>query len=345
MRRLDVLLRRWMTAAVSACVLAGPAMALADSPADADGLPKLTAREEKFRDERVKVVQKGSSAKASRTAALQQLPLDRLGASQRAKADAVLGSISLYRELPTVTFEAEPEVYRFFLNAPEVAVGIWKAMGISKFSMTQRSANEYDADCGDGTSGVIEILHRGENRCLIWCDGAFKGPLMLRPIRSQCLLAMDWTFERTRDNRPLVKHRAQLFVTFPSQTVEAAARVVAPISSHVIDHNFREISLFLHMMSQVMQKQPGWVERTAAKMDDVLDSRKQQLLKLSAQVYVAHRKHNLKKQGDEDVSIDEVLTPTRQASGRSDVTPASDESLERPAGTNLFPREPRTRGQ
>lgn len=341
MRRLSETSRTSTVLMASAAFLAiGTLSARGETPNDAEGLPKLSSREEKFRDERVKVVQKGTSTKSARQAAIQALPLDELTPAQRAKADVVLDSISLFRELPVVTFEVEPDVYRYFLNSPDVAVSLWKAMGISKFTMTQRSATEYDADCGDGTSGVIEILHRGEDRCLIACDGAFKGPLMLRPIRSQCLLSLDWTFSRTKEGKPQVKHRAALFVTFPSQTVEAAARIVSPISSQIIDHNFREISLFLHMISLAMQRQPGWVERTVGKMDDVIDSRKQQLLKLSAQVYVANRKRDLKDLGDDDASLDEVLAPTRTAE-RTGVRPAN-ATQTTPSGTRRLPRATRS---
>lgn len=281
--------------------------------ADSTDETKLSAREEKFRDEHVKVLQKGSSSKASKQAALEQLPLAKLSGEQRQRVHDVLESISLFRELPTVSYQVEPEVFHYFLNHPDMAVGIWRAMGISKFSLSQTAANEFQADCGDGTSGVIEVMHRGADHVLLYCDGGFKNALMLKPVRSQCVLFLQWSFTKNSDDRPFVKQKATMFVSFPSNTVETAARVVSPVSNHIVDHNVREISLFVHMMSQAMQKQPGWVERTTNKVDGVLDVRKQQLLKLSAQVYLANRKRELRKMGDDEITIDEVLTPLREA--------------------------------
>lgn len=326
-------MRRWtltqtLGTASSLMLLFGIAAARGDS--DSDLLPPLSPKEEKLREERVQVLQKGVSSKAARLTAIEQLPLDTLTAAQRRRADEVLKSISLFRELPIVSFEVEPDVYQYFLDYPDMAVAIWKAMGISKFQMSQTSATEYDADCGDGTSGQVEVLHRSDRQVLVYCDGGFKSPLMTKPIRSHCLLSLQWNFYRGKDNKTFVKHRAAMFVSFPSQTVETAARVISPISNHIIDHNFREISLFVHMMSLAMQRQPGWVERLADKMDGVLDSRKQQFLKLTAQVYVRARKKEVAQTGAAEPSIEEVLGPVR---GASATQPA-----DRPTGSRLFPR-------
>jgi hypothetical protein len=94
-----------------------------------------------------------------------------------------------------------------------------------------------------------------------------------------------------------VTHRADLFVSFPSQTVEAIAKVLSPITVVMTDRTFSEISLFLRMMSLAMQRRPDWVEQIVNKMEGVPELRKTQLLALTAQVYNASQKRALANAG------------------------------------------------
>lgn len=308
--------RGCLAVASSAVLALGSLVAAHAAPPETDEaalLPRMSAREEKFRDDRVKVIGKGSSSRSARQAAARELPLDSLAPEDRRIVDRIVSNTAVFRELPTVSFEVDYEVYRYFRDSPDVAVAIWRTMGISKFQMQPDGAGGYEADCGDGTTGKVRILSQTDEKCLILCDGVFKNPLLTKPVKSQCLLSLNAEFSRTEDNRPLVRHRAVMFVTFPSQTVETAAKVISPISNVIIDHNFREISLFVHMMSQAMRSQPGWVEKTTEKLEGISDARKQEFLKLSAQVYVRNRRRELaREERNGEMSIDEVLAPLRE---------------------------------
>ena len=77
-----------------------------------------------------------------------------------------------------------------------------------------------------------------------------------------------------------------MFVSFPSQTVEMAAKILAPVGNVILDRNFKEVSIFMHMMSLAMERQPGWVERVAKQLEGVLPIRQPQLLKVAARVYI-----------------------------------------------------------
>ena len=84
----------------------------------------------------------------------------------------------------------------------------------------------------------------------------------------------------------LIVHRFDLFVSFPSQTVETIAKVISPISNRIADRNFEEVSLFVEMMNRGMALQPGWVEQVAQKLEGVSPNRPDELLELTAAIYV-----------------------------------------------------------
>ena len=235
------------------------------------------------------ILEAGSSSATARKAALAALPLNQLRPDQRAKANSILGSISFYRRLPKVSFPVEPEVYNYFVAHPDVTASLWRAMNISKLEMWQTARYEYEADLKDGTLGVVEALLQSPDRQLVFCDGSFKSPLLTKPIKARSLLLLETTLEKHADGRATATHRAELFVSFPSETVEAISKVLTPVTTTITDKTFSEVSLFLKLMSRAMASRPDWVEDLVQKMDGVTDIRKKQVRELSDHVHTTSR--------------------------------------------------------
>lgn len=262
----------------------------------------------------VEVVSSGSSVAAMRKKALTDLPLDKIPADFRPKVDEITKSISLFRRMPTLKFASDPEVYRFFLAHPDVAVSLWRVMDISTFEMWQTGPTSYEADSHDGSTGAIEVLHSSAERQLVLCEGTFKSPLLLKPIKARSLLHLQPTFQKGNDGQTTVTHTLDMFVSFPSQPVDITAKLISPVSHAMADRNFREVSLWIAMMNVGMVQHPDWIEQLAGKMDGVLEVRRGQLLKVALQANIAARRRELQRQtGQREVPIDEVMTVLRKA--------------------------------
>lgn len=186
--------------------------------------------EESFQMMGVNTVKAGSSTMASKKLALQELQLDRLSDDSRSKAELVLKNLGMFRRLPTLSFEADPDVYEYFLRNPDVAVATWRAMEISKFNLQAVDPNRYQADAGDGSVGQIELCYHTPEDTLIHCDGAFKSPLLPKPIVARSLMRLQTSFTKEADGRVIGTHSGDVFVEFPSQAVETVAKVISPIS-------------------------------------------------------------------------------------------------------------------
>lgn len=269
----------------------------------------------------VDVVSRGTSSRAAQRKALTALPLDKLSRIDRAKSQVVLDNVSVFRELPTVQFEVEPEVYSFFANHPDVAVSIWRVMKISQFKMFQTGPHEYEVDGQDGTVGIVEVAYSSPNEHVLLCEGSFKSPVTIRPIKARAIIHMQTEFGTNAEGKSSARHRVCFFASFPSQTVETAARLISPVSNTIVDRNLRETSLFVHMMSVAMSRHPGWVERVADQLDGVLEASKTELLDLTARVYVAEQKRMLAKMGHKEVTLDDVLAPLQVADEPAELNP------------------------
>ncbi|MGE5193681.1 MAG: hypothetical protein ACM3U2_14390 [Deltaproteobacteria bacterium] len=280
---------------------------------------------------------KGTSSATARKAAIAELPLEQLTPENRHKVSSLLKSVSFYRRLPKGTFPVEPDVYNYFMAHPDTAVSIWRAMKISKLQMWQTGRNDYEADTGDGSVGTLEVLHAGTDKSLVACDGTYKSPAFTRPIEAKSLLLLETSFSRDAEGTVYVTHRADLFVSFPSQTIDVVSKIFSPLAVSMTDRTFVEVSLFLKMMSLAMTRRPDWVEQITEKMDGVADIRKDQVLELSDQVHAAARKRAAEQAGWADPDYPGSTRPGRPE-GLGHIPPLS---LERrsPATTPSARRE------
>ncbi|MEZ6055153.1 MAG: hypothetical protein R3C01_00475 [Planctomycetaceae bacterium] len=233
----------------------------------------------------VEVIEKGNSSRATRKEAIQSLPTKSLHPESQRVVESILDNVSLYRRLPVVRCESDPRVIQFFTEHPDVAVAIWRVMEISEFTMKQTGPYDYQSDSGDGSIGTVQVLYRTPEQQLILCRGQFKSPALPKPIEAQAIMSLTTEFSRDEQGKPLATCRADVFVSFPSATIETAARFIAPVSHRIADRNFEEVVTFIRMMHIAMTDQPVWVEQVASRVDGVLSDRPGKLVDLTAKLY------------------------------------------------------------
>lgn len=266
--------------------------------------------------DRIDVLEPGTSDRKSLKAAKAAVPLNKLSPQDRRRAAAVLDELSMFRKMPTLRLDVDHDAYRYFVEHPDVAVSIWRALGASQCQLWQTGPNAYETDVGDGSTGAINVLLRSDSDHLILGEGEFKSPLLVKPIRATGLLHLRTEYVVRPSGNTETICRGTLFVAFPSQTVETAAKVISPVTNKVIDRNFEEIGLFAHMMSEGMRNQPGWVEDLAGRLDGIPERRRADLLQVTAKAYVTEKRREAAREG-RPITAEAIAPPVRGA-----VTPA-----------------------
>ena len=252
----------------------------AASPASAQSLAGTASQQL-----RVDVLSKGSSSLLGIRKAKAAVPTRGMHESSRRSVQAVLDDLSIYRKLPDIRCEADPRVLDYFLDHPDVAVGIWRTLGVSNVQLVQTGPGRYQADDGAGSRGDVTVVYRDQVQQVIFCDGVFLNPMNKKPIQARAVIHFRHRGERSRDGRKFSRHDATMFVSLPSNGVEAVARAISPVSNKLADRNFQEVSLFVRMMSVAMTEQPDWVRGLADRMTDVPLDRRQQLSTLAVTVH------------------------------------------------------------
>lgn len=278
--------QRWAFALRAALIWsawAGSGAIMADDRAVADAAPQESAREDLSTELGGEIYQlhKGGSSRAQRLKAIDALPLDRLTEDQRKSVERVIRSPGMYRRFPTITFPVQPDVYQFLLTHPDVAVSTWRAMEISKFQLSETAPDCYSADAGDGSVGTVELLHQTAEETLIYTTGSFKSPVLTKPIEANSVMRVRTSFTRESDGRIFATHHGDMFVEFPSQTVDTVARIIAPVSHLIADRNFRQLSLYVHLMSKMIEEHPGWANGMGQRLDGIPETRRREFVDLT----------------------------------------------------------------
>lgn len=233
----------------------------------------------------VDVIEKGSSSLLQIRRAKKEVPTSLLASGDRRLVDAVLDDTSIYRKLPEVRCETDPRVLEYFLNHPDVAVSVWRALGVSDLKLTETAPDMYAADAGDGSAGQLKVMLKNPQQRIIYCDGQFVNPVATRPISAKCVIHFQNNYERSRSGQTYARHSATMFVNLPQSAIETAARVISPVSNRIADKNFEEVSLFVRMMSVAMTSKLGWCEQVARRLDGLSPAKGQSFLELANAVY------------------------------------------------------------
>ncbi len=242
----------------------------------------------------VQSLSKGTSSWTEKRRAPKELPLNGLNEQQRARADSVLRSIRQFSKLPTIQTPIDPAVFQYFLAQPDVAVSLWRVMGISEFQLKQTSQVQFSADAGDGSRGTAEMLYRDNRQCLVLVDGFYKNPVLTKPISARALVHLQFQFTQTRaDQPPMVTQAITTFISFPSTAVKTVAKVISPVTNRIMDRNAVEITVFMKVMSDSMQTRPQWVQGMSQQLQGVAPIRRTELSNMAAQVNTKAKARNL----------------------------------------------------
>lgn len=257
----------------------------------------------------VQVLQKGTSDRAAMSAAIAQVPLAQMTPANRERARRVMDNVSMFRSMPTIRIPVDHDVYQFFVDHPDVAVSTWRALDVSQCQLWQTGPASFEADLGDGSFGVVDVLHKTPGDVVIIGDGEFKSPLLSSPIKAVGVMHLKTKYVTLKDGKTETISHATLFVNFPSQTIETAAKIISPFTNMVIDRNFQEVGLYAHMMTQAMRNQPGWIEMVAGQLDGILERNRTGLMEVTARAYVAQLK---REEAGKNTSLLEQGAPSHQ---------------------------------
>ena len=200
----------------------------------------------------------GSSGRQFRQEGVDAVPFKLLTQSTQAKLKPVLEKPSIYRRLPQMAIECDPDYFRFLVRHPEVIVEIWKLMDVTKMQTTRTGPFEISTDDGAGTISDLELVYGDANKHIFYGTGTYEGSLLRRKLSGKCVLVLQTEHGTTEDGKPRAINKLDVFLKVDNVAAGAIARTLQPLVGPTADHNFVESLRFIQRLNDTTVKNgPG----------------------------------------------------------------------------------------
>jgi hypothetical protein len=212
---------------------------------------------------------------------MQSIPFDKLNDADRQRVQRVLDETTIYRRLPASIIQCNPQLFLFLVRHPEVVVNIWEVLGVSQVALERTSPHTFRASDGHGTIGLIEVLHDQFNKQLVYAQGTYEGPLLVRPVKATCVLVLQMEYALDSGGRYFVTGYLDAFVHLDRASVEVLAKTFQPLVTRSADYNFTETMTFVSSLSRTAELNPRGLERICRKLTKVSPETRERLLQIS----------------------------------------------------------------
>jgi len=201
--------------------------------------------------------------------ALQSIPLEKLDPEALAKVRSVLSNVTVFRRMPVQVVDCDPDLYLFLVRHPDVVVGIWQALKLSRLQLRQTGPNSFQVTEPDGSTAWFEYLYRSHDTHIAYAEGTYAGPLLARPVKGRCLLILKSGYVRETNGRYYITNRLDAFVSVDRTAAQLITRTVQPVIGKVADNNFIQTVGFLGSLSRTAELNSEGVQRLAAMLPNV----------------------------------------------------------------------------
>ncbi len=225
-----------------------------------------------------------TSSDAARREAIGAIPFEQLDREGRAKAAAVLQDVAVFRRLPTQVIDCDPKLFLFLVQQPDVAVNIWRVLELSQIEMRQTTSNRFELVEPTGTRLHAEFLYRSPEVHVIYGEGVCIGPILGRPVHGRYLLVLRTGYVQETNGRHYVTARLDTFLHVQDRAPDLAAKLLHPLASKTVDHNFVQIVAFAGSLSRTAELNYRGVQRLASQLTAVQPEVRVRLSELAADI-------------------------------------------------------------
>lgn len=228
-----------------------------------------------------------SSAEAQRSAA-EAIPIQLLAPEDRERVAGVLSNVTLYRRMPVQVVDCDPDLYYFLVRHPDVVVNIWEVLGITQLTVRQLEPNLFSMEDQAGTTGTFRYLYSSAETQLVYAEGCYKAPLMLKPVQGKTLLLLTSGYVQETSGRYSITNRLDTFVQIEPGGVEILTKTLQPFLTRIADANFVQTLAFVGSLSRTAELNTAGVQRLAGKLEGVDPQHRATLAQLAETIAIRH---------------------------------------------------------
>ncbi|MGQ9605051.1 MAG: hypothetical protein ACUVTW_02555 [Thermogutta sp.] len=225
---------------------------------------------------------RGTSDRDIRRAAIEQIPWEQLSPQSRERVLEVVNRAALFRRMPSRVIECEPDFYQFLIENPNLVVGVWQVLGVTKMRLEQRGDGGYLMDDAAGTTAHLQYVLRSPNCHVVYGEGQYSGPFMLRPVQGRCVVVLNSAYIREGEGRAYVSAELDLFVQIDRAGLELLTKAMNPFFGAMAENNYRQTFAFLGSLYRTAAVRNTAMRHLAGQLTNVSPAVREQFVRLIA---------------------------------------------------------------
>jgi len=207
----------------------------------------------------------GSSSRKLRQEVVKQIPWAQLNVETKAKIADVVDKPNMYRSLPRMAIQIDPDYLHFLIRHPEVVVNIWELMGITDMKAKRIAPYRLQTDDGAGTTSEMELVYGSNDTHIYYGEGQYEGPVLRKKLTARCVVVVrtsprnqglglaGQTAGVVNKDRQMVC-QLDVFLKIPNAAAGLIVRTIQPIVGPTADHNFSESMKFLQRLNETTEE-------------------------------------------------------------------------------------------
>lgn len=205
----------------------------------------------------------------ARQQALETIPWGRLLPEAQQRIRNVAAAPTMFRRLPRQQIECDGEMFLFLVRHPEILVGTWEIMGITKVQVQRTAPFHLESDDQAGTQCDIDLIYGDRHLHVFLAEGEYSGPLLTKPITGRGLFVLHSRFEPVADGGTMVVGWLDCFVQLDSAGADLVMRTFSGMIGKSADNNFAETARFIGQVSRAAKENPRGMVDLAGRLPQV----------------------------------------------------------------------------
>ena len=163
-----------------------------------------------------------------------RVPFDRLSPPVQERLRDVTDHAVFEHTVRGLTFRSHESVYLYFLDHPDFAAAVARALGVAHYQVAVRPDGTYWGDDARGAQGIIEVVYADPHKRVIHAQGTYDTK-WLPTIRARVVLVLEFEHRTAADGRTYATNDVTGYLRVDNRFLEALARLVGPIVVGAVD--------------------------------------------------------------------------------------------------------------
>jgi hypothetical protein len=181
----------------------------------------------------------------------------------------VLQRPTMFRRMSTKTIDCDAEIFTFVVRRPEVLVGIWETMGVSKVKTQRLGTYLLDGKDAAGTNCRMELIYGTPSIHIYFATGSYDGPLSAQTLTGRGVFVLHSNHGQNQVGRSLVACKMDVFLQLDQLGIDLLARTLQPIVWSTAEQNFTESARYISQISLAAENNPAGMSELARKLPQV----------------------------------------------------------------------------